>query len=342
MSDKQINSTAVLVAVIATVAIGLAAALAMIMSDVPQQTKSDNVEKTNAATTQRTHVERESMLPAELTAEMNFKDGSWQANGPVKDDNLIKLTRTHKRLPSIYLNQSEITGKGIAALRGHDVVELEIIDSDIDAKMAASISQLDGLRKLFLKDNSVTDETMAALTGPATVVGLHFKGATLTSEGLKDLYKAFPKLKQLVFINCPNIDDAALAHLSKYKEIGQLAFMGTAVSPEVALQAINKLSSNTIGFRGPNAYRFIEGLKSNTKVVQIDLSGATLTDKCIDALCTLKQARTIFLRGTSGMTAARAARLHKSLPQCNIDMDPVNHSPEMGYFDAEKEKQNSH
>lgn len=339
MSNKQSASTGILIAIIVIVVIGLAATLAMIMSDAPQQQKSDNLEKTNAATTARTHVERESILPAELTAEMSFKDGSWQANGPVKDENLIQLAKTHKKLPVLYLNQSEITATGIAAVKGHGVRELEIIDSDIDAKMSASISQLDGLKKLFLKDNSVNDETMEALTGPHSVEALHFKGAMFTSNGLKNLYKAFPNLKQLVFINCPNVDDAMLPYMSNFKEIPQLAFMGTAVTPGVALQAMERLSSHTIGFRGIHSHKFVEGLKDNTKVIQIDLSGATFTDEGIDAVCSLKQARTLFLHGAIGLTAARAGKLRKNLPQCNIDMDDVNNSPEMGYFDAEKEKE---
>ncbi len=336
LSNSKGLSTGIILITIAVVIIGMAAVLAMFLLDSPQKENSDDTNDFRAKT-ERSHVERESILPAELTAEMNFKDGSWQANGPVKDENLIRLAKTHKRLPIIYLNQSDITAKGIAALKGHEVVELEIVDSDITPEMTAAISQIDGLKRLFLKDGSVTDLTMKSLTGPKSVEVLHFRHGPFHAESLKDFDKRFPKLQQIVFMDCANIGDDVLEPLSKYKHLDHIGFTDSSISPEGALNVLKTLTPFTFGYRGPRATKFIEGLKGDKVVLQLDMSGATLTDAAIDSLGTLKQLRTLCLQGINGATKERTTRLRKALPSCNIDINTDSDRPEMGIFDTEKE-----
>lgn len=338
MASSKSLSTGIVLAIV-TVIIGLVAAVSLFVLDSPQQKSAQTESQTNdnRVSTKPKHPLRESSLPAELTAEMQPRGNTWTGVGPVKDGNLKKLAREHKELPTVYLNQTEITGKGIAALKGHGVTELEIIDQDINSEMTSEISKIEGIKKLFLKDQSVNNDTLKALTGPKSVEAIHFKNAMFNSDALQDWHKKFPNLRILLFISCPNVDDSVLKHLYAFKHLDQFTFINTKVTPEAALQAVDTLSPTVFGYRGPRSHVLTEGFKSQT-VKDLDLSGTTFNDKCIDSLSKLKNLHSLYLDQAQGLTEARVARLRKNLPKCNLQLNDGITFPETEFIEAEKDK----
>lgn len=269
-------------------------------------------------------------LPEELTAEFQFREGWWVANGPANDDAMRRLTNKQQRIKNITLNQTAVSARGLDELKGHQLQSLELIDSEIDVSMAKSISRISGLKNLLLKDREVSDEVLKALTGPSSVESLLLKNATATSAGLKHLPSIFPELKSVTFINCKSIDDSVVPTLMKCRKLESLTLIATSMSANRVVQLVNRLPIVRLSFENQGQVcELVEKLRG-TKLTSLCLRANLLNERVLERLSEMKSLKRLLLKQCTGLTSERLERLKKKLPGCEIRATEVESFPELG------------
>lgn len=271
-------------------------------------------------------------LPEELSAEFGFIKGWWVANGPADDKALKRLASKQRKIDRLRLNQTTITPRGLEVLRAHEVNTIDLTDTDVDAPMLEAMSRLPGLKTLMVKEHGLTDEMLKKLTGPESIECLLFKNAGITSFGIKHLPTTFPNLKNLIFINCKNIDDSAVPIVISCQGLDSFNFMHTSLSTD----GVNKLAKGlpllqSMSYLGRgNVDELITSLK-NSKVEDLWLNSITIGDeKSIDTLCGMKKLRVLVMMNCTGLTRERLARLNKELPKCQVVTKMTEEYPEVG------------
>ncbi len=269
-------------------------------------------------------------LPEELTAEFQYREGWWVANGPANDDAMRRLTNKQRRIKNITLNQAAVSAKGIDELKGHQLEWLELIDSDIDVSMVKSISRISGLKNLLLKDRGVSDEVLKALTGPSSVESLLLKHATATSAGLKHLPAIFPKLKSVTFINCKSIDDSVVPTLMKCSKLESLTLIATSISANGVAQLVNRRPIVHLSFEHHGQVdELVEKLRG-PKLTSLCLRANVLNEKALERLSEMNWLKKLLLTQCTGLSNEQLERLKKKLPGCEIRANEVESFPELG------------
>lgn len=269
-------------------------------------------------------------LPEELSADFKYGGGWWTANGPAGDDAVRRLAKKHSTLPAICLNQAGITSKGFDYLYGHHLRSLDLINLDINVEMANSISHLESLQELLLKDAMVSDQVLKALTGPPTLESLLLKNSTASKVGFAGFHSRFPKLKALSLINCKNIDDSIVSELVHCSNLESLNVITTPISADAMLLLSNKLPLKCISFEyQKDASRFIERLNCST-LSELHLNGSVLNESSFSSLGKFTQLKRLVLIDCQNLSKDQITELVTKLPKCNVRGGQNEAAPELG------------
>lgn len=269
-------------------------------------------------------------LPEELTAEFQYSQGWWVANGPADDDAMRRLTNKQRRINNVSMNQAAVSAKGLDELIGHQVQALDLIDSDIDVSMAKSISRFSGLKNLLLKDHCVSDEVMKAITGPRSLESLLLKNSPVTVAGLEHLPSVFPDLKSLTFMNCKNIDDSIIPVLVKCHKLESLEFIATSMTADGVVKLVSCLPIVHLSFEQHGRVDDLTDKLQGPKLTSLCLRGNVINDRVVARLCEMKRLKSLVLTQCSGLTNEQLTLLKEKLPGCKIRSGKEEAAPELG------------
>lgn len=134
----------------------------------------------------------------------------------VDDNKLAELTRTHSlsHLRSLVLDNTQVTGTGLAHLKG-----------------------LNDLERLDIGNTKINDGDLEPLTGLPNLKDLGLDGTQITDAGLEYL-KAVPNLETLDLAHT-TIDDAGLKPLESLRHLSTLKLTGTKVTDK-GIEAFKK------------------------------------------------------------------------------------------------------
>ncbi len=269
-------------------------------------------------------------LPEELSADFKYTQGWWTANGPAGDEAIRRLAKQHRTLEAICLNQAGISAKGLDSLQGHGLRSLDIINSEMNVELAGSISKIDGLTELQLKDQMLSDAVFASLTGPPSLQSLLLKFSPAGKIGFEKLHARFPILKTLTLINCKNIDDSILPELMACSKLESFNLSSTPLSAKSVLALIKELPVNCLSFQNqPDASDLVEHLES-TRVHELHLDGNSLSQAAFAKLSTMTQLKRLTLANCRGLKNVQISQLRKALPKCKLHLGDNQTAPELG------------
>lgn len=272
-------------------------------------------------------------LPEELSADFKYDQGWWTANGPAGDGAIRRLAREHRTLEAICLNQAGISANGLDALKGHGLRSLDMINSEMNAEMASSISKIDGLRELQLKDQLVSDAVFTSLTGPASLQSLLLKFSTVSKIGFENFHFRFPAIKTLTLINCKNINDSIVAELMACSKLESLNLISTPLSAKSTVALTKKLPVVCLSYEyQPDASELVEHLES-ANLQELHLNGDSLSQRAIAKLSTMTRLQRLTLSDCRGLKDVEISQLKKGLPNCKIHLGGNRTAPEMGLLE---------
>lgn len=221
------------------------------------------------------------------------------------------------------------------------------------------------IRDLTISGKTITDETLALLTGLTELERLITDGIQLTDDGFKH-FAAFQKLKSLSFFHpafrSEGFTGSGLAHLKALPKLEKLTFAGSTAG-DVALEAIGQLTQlkefrtwhtaqtqagNThllklpltalrIGQRLPewgkdSPSSFDESTLATIAQIKtiesLELTEAQLTAKIIPHLKALPKLTKLRIESVD-ISIADVDAIKAALPKCQVDFKPMS--------DAEKE-----
>jgi hypothetical protein len=221
------------------------------------------------------------------------------------------------------------------------------------------------IKDLTISGKTITDETLALLTGLTELERLSTDGIQLTDDGFKN-FSVFQKLKSLSFFHpafrSEGFTGRGLAHLKTLSKLEKLTFAGSTAG-DIAMQAIGQLSQlkefrtwhtaqtqagNThllklpltalrIGQRLPewgkdSPVSFDESTLATIAQIKtlesLELTEARLSAKIIPHLKALPKLTQLRIE-TVDITDADVDAIKAALPQCQVDFKPMS--------DAEKE-----
>lgn len=223
----------------------------------------------------------------------------------------------------------------------------------VDAKFPmACLEGLDRLQELLLLGEAITDDHLAALHPPRSLVDLNLNGSLVSDAGLEHLVR-FPNLKRLVrpdgitdrglhclrfaphleslSLSVTPITDAGLEHIAALRELRELELVATAVTDEgmariADLTALEKL--NLVDTRVTDAG--LAHLSGLTRLRELQLP-RTITDLGLAHLSGMKELRVLWLTGTQ-TTSAGVKQLTclkqletLGLPNTLIDDNAIEH-----------------
>ena len=237
-----------------------------------------------------------------------------------------------------------------------------------DAFTEADFRTLGGfttIKDLTISGKTITDETIALLTGLTELERLSTDGIQLTDAGYKH-FAAFQKLKSISFFHpafrSEKFSGSGLAQLKALPNLERLTFAGSTAG-DVALEAIGQLkqlkefrtwhtaqtqagnaqltklhlSALRIGQRLPNwgkdsPISFDESTMATLAQIKtlesLELTEARLTAKIIPQLKALPKLTKLKIE-TVDISAADVEAIKAALPDCKVDYKPMS--------DAEKE-----
>lgn len=228
-----------------------------------------------------------------------------------------------------------------------------------------TLGSFTAIKDLTISGKTITDETIALLTGLTELERLSTDGIQLTDAGYKH-FAAFQKLKSLSFFHpafrSEKFTGSGLAHLKALPNLERLTFAGSTAG-DVALEAIGQLkqlkefrtwhtaqtqagnahltklhlSALRIGQRLPNwgkdsPISFDESTMATLAQIKtlesLELTEARLTAKIIPHLKALPKLTKLKIE-TVDISAADVEAIKTALPNCQVDYKPMS--------DADKE-----
>lgn len=321
MSTRDTGKFAAIILGGATVLVlALVATVAVLMQEPAQAPSQETIKKQDIG-----------KLPDELTADFQNTDGWWTANGPADDNAIRTLARKHSVLAKVRLNQAVLSAKGYEALMGRHLDSLDVINSEINASSVKVISRFPELEQLELKDQAVSDEVIAALTGPKSLERLYLETPSVTPVALKDLWSKFPELTGLGLVNCKRLDDSVLPYLLKCRKLASLTLIVTPISADGVLRLVKHLPivHLCVEFQGEGAQELVRMLPE-AKLTRFVLTGARIDEKVVSKLVSMRRLEKLILTRCPGLTPRHVALLKKELPGCEIRAGSKEDSPEIG------------
>lgn len=222
------------------------------------------------------------------------------------------------------------------------------------------------IRDLTISGKTITDETLALLTGLVNLERLSTDGIQLTDDGYKH-FAAFQKLTSLAFFHpafrSEKFTGTGLAHLKALPKLERLTFAGSTAG-DAAMESIGQLTqlkefrtwhtaqtqtgnasllkltnlkALRIGQRLPNWGKdspvsfdesTVQTLAQIKTLESLELTEARLSAKIIPQLKALPKLAKLKLE-TVDITAADVEEIKAALPNCKVDFKPMT--------DAEKE-----
>ncbi len=236
-----------------------------------------------------------------------------------------------------------------------------------DAFTEADFRTLGGIKTikdLTISGKTITDDTLALLTGLTELERLSSDGIQLTDAGYKH-FAAFQKLKSLSFFHpafrSEKFTGSGLTHLKALPKLERLTFAGSTAG-DAAMEAIGQLTqlkefrtwhtaqtqagnahltklpltALRIGQRLPNGKdspisfdeSTMETLAQIKTLESLELTEARLTAKIIPQLKSLPKLTKLKIE-TVDISAADVEAIQAALPNCKVDHKPMD--------DAEKE-----
>lgn len=237
-----------------------------------------------------------------------------------------------------------------------------------DAFTEADFKTLGGIKTikdLTISGKTITDDTLALLTGLTELERLSSDGIQLTDDGYKH-FAAFQKLKSLSFFHpafrSEKFTGSGLAHLKALPKLERLTFAGSTAG-DAAMEAIGQLTqlkefrtwhtaqtqagnahltklpltALRIGQRLPNWGKdspisfdesTMETLAQIKTLESLELTEARLSAKIIPHLKALPKLTKLKIE-TVDISAADVEAIQAALPNCKVDHKPMD--------DAEKE-----
>lgn len=311
---------------VATVSVlALVVTVAVLMQEPVQTPSTQSIKKVDIG-----------KLPDELTADFQNTGGWWTANGPADDNAIRTLARKHPVLEKVRLNQAIVSALGYEALIGHHLDSLDLVNSETNVNSLKAISRLSGLKQLELKDRTVSDEEMAALTGPKSLERFYLEAPSVTPNGIKDLSSKFPQLNCLGLVNCRGVNDSALPYILNCRKLQSLTLIVSPISAVAVARMVKQLPivHLCVEFQDQGA----EGAKlvsmlPESKLTLLVLTGVRIDEKLVSKLVAMKRLEKLVLTRCPGSTARHIALLKRGLPNCEIAAGSKREEPEVGLID---------
>lgn len=221
------------------------------------------------------------------------------------------------------------------------------------------------IKDLTISGKTITNETMALLTGLTELERLSSDGIQLTDDGFKH-FVAFKNLKSLSFFHpafrSPNFTGSGLVHLKAIPSLEKLTFAGSTTG-DIAMEAIGRLTQlkefrtwHTAQTQAGNAHllklpltalrigqrlpswgkespiSFDESTMTSLAKIQtletLELTEARLSAQIIPQLKALAKLTKLKIE-TVDISPADVEAIQAALPNCKVDFKPMS--------DAEKE-----
>ena len=283
--------------------------------------------------------------------------------------------RTLTILAFCLLKLPSLAAPGVDALKklGAKIVETDGVITQVQVKCDAfteadfrTLGSFTSIKDLTISGKTITDGTLALLTGLTELERLSSDGIQLTDAGFKH-FAAFQKLKSLSFFHpafrSEQFTGSGLAHLKTLPKLEKLTFAGSTAGDAV-LEAIGQLTqlkefrtwhtaqtqagnANLVKLTNLTALRIGQRLpewgkdtpisfdESTMAVVaqmktleSLELTEARLSGKIIPQLQALPKLAKLKME-TVDISAADVEAIKAALPNCKVDWKPMS--------DAEKE-----
>lgn len=217
------------------------------------------------------------------------------------------------------------------------------------------------IKKLTLSGKTITDDTLALLTGLTALEELSTDGIQLTDDGFKH-FKAFQNLKSLAFFHpafrSEKFTGGGLVHLKALPKLERLTFAGSTAG-DAAMEAIGQLTQlkefrtwHTAQTQAGNAHlvklTHLKGLRIGQRLPtwgkespvsfdestlatlaqiktleSLDLTEARLSAKIIPHLQALPKLTKLKIQ-TVDIPAADVEAIKAALPSANVDFEPLS------------------
>jgi len=265
----------------------------------------------------------------------------------------------------------QLSAAGVGTLQkiGAKVTETAGVVTQVNVKCDAfteadfrTLGSFTTIKDLTISGKTITDKTLALLTGLTELERLSTDGIQLTDDGFKK-FTAFQKLKSLSFFHpafrSEKFTGSGLAHLKALPKLEKLTFAGSTAG-DAAMEAIGQLTQlkefrtwhtaqtqagNThllnlplkalrIGQRLPewgkdSPVSFDESTLATIAQIKtlksLELTEARLTAKIIPYLKALPKLTQLRME-TVDMTDADVNAIKAALPSCKVDFKPMSHA----------------
>jgi len=190
-------------------------------------------------------------------------------------------------LKELDLANTNITSEGMKHITKLQLLERLTLPKTIRSSGLSYVAQLKSLKRLYFKENRVTNAGLRHLSKLTSLEELELGGEHIGDAGLVHL----AKLKQLKYLTIwgKNFSDKGLAYL---KNIPSLKILNLARLP-ITDEGLHYLSGHT-GLENLSLYkteitdRGLKFLKSLPSLKKLDLGGAKITDKGLSYLSEIK------------------------------------------------------
>lgn len=267
---------------------------------------------------------------------------------------------------------------GLASLRAADIATLEKLGAKV-TQTAGAITQVQvkcdafteadfrtlgsftTIKKLSLSGKTITDDTVALLTGLTALEELSTDGIQLTDEGYKH-FKAFRNLKSLAFFHpafrSEKFTGSGLVHLKELPKLERLTFAGSTAG-DAAMEAIGQITQlkefrtwHTAQTQAGNAHLLkltsLKGLRIGQRLPNwgkdspvsfdestlatlaqiktlesLELTEARLTAKIIPHLQALPKLAKLKIQ-TVDIPAGDVEAIKAALPNAKVDFEPMS------------------
>lgn len=244
---------------------------------------------------------------------------------------------------------------------GDVVIQVQVKCDTFTAADFQTLGNFTAIKKLTLSGKTVTDETLALLTGLTALEELSTDGIQLTDDGYK-LFAAFQNLKSLALFHpafrSEKFTGSGLAHLKALPKLERLTFAGSTAG-DAAMEAIGQLTQlkefrtwHTAQTQAGNAHLVkltrLTGLRigqrlppwgkdtpasfdestlatlAQIKTLEtLEVTEARLTAKIIPRLQALPRLTRLKIQ-TVDIPAADVDAIKATLPQVKVDFEPLS------------------
>jgi hypothetical protein len=145
------------------------------------------------------------------------------------DDLLARAPADGVKVESLYVNNTAVTGEGLAAFRGRRLKTLSVSLCKLSPEGVRCVAEIGSISQLWLGMAGLDDDALAKLADHSELGTLHVANNLITDAGLVHL-RGMARLNSLSLQDNRGVTDAGLAHLESLKFLGTLNLRGTRVT----------------------------------------------------------------------------------------------------------------